>query len=248
MGKLDGKVAIVTGGSMGMGAATARRFIEEGAKVVITAKSSVEQGNALAEELGPNCMFIQQDVTSEADWQNVVKTTEETFGPVSVLFNNAGMCKLAPIETMLLDDYMHEVMTDQVSVFLGMKSVIGSMRKAGGGAIINNASEAALAGYPTAVAYCSAKSAIRAMSKVAAIEFAPDNVRVNTIFPGAIQTRMLGQGDNDEINEASIQASLLKRIADPSEVANLVLFLAVDATYSTGSEFIIDGGLYCQGN
>lgn len=186
MGKLDGKVAIITGAAQGMGASHAQRFIEEGAKVVITDLNE-GGGRRLADELGENALFLQHDVTSPADWRRVVHEAEETFGPVTVLVNNAGV--LGPIsETVEFaeEEYLKVCAINQHSQFYGMKAVIPSMRRAGGGAIVNISSTAGLVsivGAPN-IAYVGSKFASRGMTKHAAVQYGPDNIRVNSVHPG----------------------------------------------------------------
>ncbi|MFF2480333.1 SDR family NAD(P)-dependent oxidoreductase [Paenibacillus sp. NPDC058071] len=241
MGKLTGKVAIVTGGSRGQGAAHVRAFIEEGAKVAFT-DILVEQGEALAKELGANALFIQQDVSNPADWERVVEATESAFGPVNVLVNNAGVAFLKEIRDTTVEEFQRVVNINQVSVFLGMKAVLPSMERAGSGSIINVSSAAGDKGIPGNVAYGGTKYAIRGMSRVAALEFVPYNIRVNTIMPGVIQTPMVGDPDPDRV--ANIVAGIpMKRLASPEEVSKLAVFLASDdSSYSTGADFVVDGG------
>ncbi|HLQ83821.1 MAG TPA: glucose 1-dehydrogenase [Pseudogracilibacillus sp.] len=244
MARLDGKVTIITGSAQGMGEAHARKFIDEGAKVVITDLNE-EKGQALADELGENAMFVKQNVTSEEDWKNVIEETEKKFGPVNVLVNNAGITMSKSIEETTLDDYNKIVQINQVSVFLGMRAVMPSMRKAGNGSIINISSMNGLVGG--AIGYTDTKFAVRGMTKAAAMEFSPQGVRVNSVHPGVIETPMIMQEDVKEQVEAFAKTIPMKRIAKVEEVSNLVLFLASDdSSYSTGSEFVIDGGLTAQ--
>jgi len=244
MPRLAGKVAIITGAAQGMGAAHARLFIEEGAKVVIT-DLNTEKGSALAEELGENAFFIEQDVTSEDDWKNVIAETEKKFGPVDVLVNNAGITMSNSIEETTLDAYNRIVQINQVSVFLGIKFIGASMRKAGGGSIINISSMNGLVGG--AIGYTDTKFAVRGMTKAAALEYSPQGIRVNSVHPGVIETPMIMQEDVREQVEAFARTIPMKRIAKVEEVSNLVLFLASDdSSYSTGSEFVVDGGLTAQ--
>ena len=189
MGRVNGKVAIVTGAARGMGAAHARRLVEEGAKVMLTDVLD-EEGKSVAQALGPNAQFLHHDVTSESEWQDIVSQTEKVFGPVSVLVNNAGTIGYGPIESMKESDYRRVVEVNQISVFLGMKSIIPSMKKAGTGSIINISSTAGLAGAAHALAYTASKFAVRGMTKTGAIELAQYNIRVNSIHPGMIETPM----------------------------------------------------------
>jgi 3alpha(or 20beta)-hydroxysteroid dehydrogenase len=245
-GRLAGKVAIITGGARGMGAAHARKFILEGAKVIIT-DILEKEGLALAKELGENVKFIKHDVTKQLDWQQVVSTAETTFGPVNILVNNAGISLTKMIGKTSEDEYKKVVGINQVSVFLGMKEVFSSMRKAKGGSIVNISSLAGLVGYPGSMAYVASKFAVTGMTKVAALEYGEYGIRVNSVHPGLIITPMTGGKDFAETASSVTQTIPLKRAAQPEEVTNLVLFLASDeASYSTGAEFIIDGGLHAQ--
>ena len=247
MARVQGKVAIVTGGARGQGASHARLLVKEGAKVVITDVLEAE-GKTLAAELGDNAVFVKHDVTSTSDWEMVVKLAEEKFGPVTVLVNNAGISgDPTPLEDTSIDAYKRIVAINQDGVFYGMKYVIPSMKKAGKGSIVNISSISGLVGNPGAVGYNASKFAVRGMTKSAALELGPFGIRVNSIHPGLIETPMIRQGSvKDSIDELAV-AVPMKRIADASEVSNLVLFLASDeSSYSTGSEFVIDGGLTAQ--
>ena len=241
MARLEGKVAIITGAARGMGAAHARRFVAEGAKVVLT-DSNVEEGTALANELGENALFVEQNVTSADEWTNVVAQAEKAFGPVNVLVNNAGISVSKSLLQMTEEEYRRIVDINQVSVFLGLKTVVPSMQKAGGGSIVNISSINGIVGG--AVGYTDTKFAVRGMTKAAAIECSHYGIRVNSVHPGVIETPMVTQGDAVEAIKEFAKHIPLKRMAQPEEVTNLVLFLASDeSSYSTGSEFIVDGGL-----
>ncbi|WP_332646587.1 glucose 1-dehydrogenase [Lysinibacillus sp. 54212] len=241
MARLEGKVAIITGAARGMGASHARRFIAEGAKVVLT-DLNAEEGTALANELGENALFVKQNVTNAEDWANVVAEAEKAFGPVNVLVNNAGITMAKSILQTTEEEYRRIVDINQISVFLGLKSVIPSMQKAGGGSIVNISSINGIVGG--AVGYTDTKFAVRGMTKAAAMECSHYGIRVNSVHPGVIETPMVTQGDvADQIKEFAKHIPL-KRVAKPEEVSNLVLFLASDeSSYSTGSEFIVDGGI-----
>lgn len=246
MGRLKGKVAIVTGAARGQGASHVRKFVEEGAKVVFT-DILVEQGEALAEELGANVKFIKHDVSSEADWRNVVEETEKIFGPINILVNNAGVFITGMIADLSLEGYMKVININQVSVFLGTKAVLPSMNKTKNGSIINISSTNGLVSGPGTIAYTASKFAIRGMTKAAALELAPNGIRVNSIHPGAIATPMIVQEDNKEAVKEFGKMIPLGRVGTSEEVSNLVLFLASEeSSYSTGSEFIIDGGITAQ--
>ncbi|MGM9945774.1 MAG: glucose 1-dehydrogenase [Lysinibacillus sp.] len=241
MARLEGKVAIITGAARGMGAAHARRFVAEGAKVVLT-DLNVEEGTALASELGENALFVKQNVTSADDWENVVAEAEKAFGPVNVLVNNAGISMSKSFLQMTEEEYRRIVDINQVSVFLGLKTVVPSMQKAGGGSIVNISSINGIVGG--SVGYTDTKFAVRGMAKAAAMECSHYGIRVNSVHPGVIETPMVTQGDAVEAIKEFAKHIPLKRMAQPEEVTNLVLFLASDeSSYSTGSEFIVDGGL-----
>lgn len=244
MGRVSGKIAIVTGGARGMGAAFAKRLIDEGARVMLTDVLEAE-GMAMAASLGDNARFVKHDVSSEAQWRQAVAATETAFGPVSVLVNNAGTSFGGMIETMEETAFRRVIDINQVSVFLGIKSVIPSMRRAGGGSIINISSIAGIVGNPGVLPYTASKFAVRGMTKSAAIEFAPHNIRVNSVHPGIIVTPMTSGGELPlDLVAAGTPA---KRAGQPVEVANVVLMLASDESrFSTGAEFVVDGGLTCQ--
>ncbi|MBB5881976.1 3alpha(or 20beta)-hydroxysteroid dehydrogenase [Xanthomonas arboricola] len=248
MGRLQGKVAIVTGAAQGMGASHVRNFVEEGAHVVFT-DINAEGGRALAFELGKRVRFVQQDVTSWDAWQNVVAEAEAAFGNVTILVNNAGI--LGPIAKTVdisEEDFLKVCAINQNAVYLGMKAVIPSMLKAKVGSIVNISSIAGMAanyGFPS-LAYVGSKFAVRGMSKATAIEYGADNIRVNSVHPGFIQTPMMVEGTDENGGDAVAQIPL-GRIAKASEVSNLVLFLASDeSSYITGHEHVVDGGLLAQ--
>jgi len=244
MSRLAGKVAIITGSAQGMGAAHAKLFVENGAKVVLTDLNE-EKGNAFAAELGENAIFVKQNVTSEEDWATVIAKAEEAFGPVNVLVNNAGITMAKNMLEVTLEEYKRIVDINQVSVFLGMKSVASSMAKAGGGSIVNISSMNGLVGG--AIGYTDTKFAVRGMTKAAALNLAPMGIRVNSVHPGVIATPMVVQEDTKAAVEEFSKHIPLKRVAQSEEVSKMVLFLASDdSSYSTGSEFVIDGGLTAQ--
>lgn len=241
MARLEEKIIIITGAAQGMGESHARRFVAEGAKVVITDLNE-EKGKLLASELGENALFIKQDVTNAEEWTAVVTKTEETFGPVDVLVNNAGITMAKSLLETTEEDYRRIVEINQVSVFLGMKTVVPSMQKAGGGSIVNISSMNGIVGG--AVGYTDTKFAVRGLTKAASRECANYGIRVNSVHPGVIATPMVVQEDTKAAVEAFAKHIPLKRVAQSEEVTNLVLYLASDeSSYSTGSEFIVDGGL-----
>ena len=248
MGRLDGKIAIVSGAARGQGEAEARLFVEEGARVILGDVLD-EQGQRVADELGDAARYVHLDVTSEADWSVAVKETESAWGNVNVLVNNAGILKFAPLAEMSLDDYLAVIDVNQVGCFLGMRAVAPSMERAGGGSIVNISSINGLVGYPGTMGYTASKFAIRGMTKAAAIELGPLGIRVNSIHPGAVDTEMVRPAGMEGLPDAEEQAALfaaypLRRGAQPIEMARLALFLASDrSSYSTGAEFVADGGM-----
>ena len=241
MGKLDGKVAIITGGARGMGESHVRKFVSEGAKVVLTDLNE-EGGLALAKELGENVKFVKQDVTKAEDWARVIEETEKYFGPVHILVNNAGISMNKTIFDITEAEYRKILEINQVSVFLGIKAVVPSMQKTGNGSIVNISSINGLVGG--AIGYTDTKFAVRGLTKAAALQLAGVGIRVNSVHPGVIETPMVTQGDAVEAIKEFAKHIPLKRVAQSEEVSNLVVYLASDeASYSTGSEFVIDGGL-----
>lgn len=245
MGRVNGKVAIVTGAARGMGAAHARRLVEEGAKVLLTDILDRE-GETVARALGANARYLHHDVSREEDWKHVVAEAEAAFGPVSVLVNNAAIyTALVPIEQVEFADFRRVIEVNLYSVFLGMKAVIPSMRRAGGGSIINISSAAGLIGAPCHAAYGASKFAVRGITKSAAIDVSGDGIRVNSVHPGFIQTPMIAGAVPTENNAEFIKGtSPLGRIAKPEEISNLVLYLASNESgFSTGAEFVADGGM-----
>lgn len=248
MGRLTGKVAIVTGSAQGMGEAHARMFVKEGAKVIMT-DINAKKGGVIAAELGANALFIKHDVTKLEDWKAVVKQGEAKFGTINVLINNAGVLgPIGGIIDMSEKDFDTVCSINQTGVFLGMKAVIPSMLKAGVGSIVNVSSIAGLLviiGTPNP-AYVASKFAVRGMTKFAAVEFGPKNIRCNSVHPGYIKTPMMVEATSDDGGGAA-DAIPLRRMADASEVASLMVFLASDeSSFLTGTEQVIDGGMILQ--
>jgi NAD(P)-dependent dehydrogenase (short-subunit alcohol dehydrogenase family) len=248
MGRLDNKVAIITGGANGIGLTTAKRFASEGAKVAGTDVNDA-QSDEVVKEIGHGAIFVKHDVSKEEDWQNVFKTVIEKFGGVDVVFNNAGIAAFNDAEHVTLDEW-HKVMAiDLDGEMLGVKYGILNM-KDHGGSIINMSSIEGLIGYPNLFAFTAAKGAVRMMTKSAALYCAKQKygIRVNSIHPGPIHKPEL---DNDPKEQKLIGAHLaslpLGRFGEKDEVAGLALYLASDeSTFSTGSEFVIDGGYTAQ--
>jgi 3alpha(or 20beta)-hydroxysteroid dehydrogenase len=245
MNRLTGKTAIITGASQGMGEAHARAFVAEGAKVVLTDLNE-KSGNALAAQLGPNALFVKQDVSRAADWHSVMQQAEKRFGAVNVLVNNAGILgPLAPTINLAEADFLSVCAVNQTGVFLGMQSVLPGMIKAGGGSIVNISSIAglvAIVGSPN-LAYVASKFAVRGMTKQVAVEYGRQKIRVNSVHPGYILTPMMIAA-TDENGGGAADSIPLARMAKPSEVASLVVFLASDeSSFMTGTEHVIDGGM-----
>jgi 3alpha(or 20beta)-hydroxysteroid dehydrogenase len=246
MGRLDGKVTVITGAARGQGEAEARLFAGEGALVMLGDVLD-DEGEVVAKELGERAAYLHHDVTSEADWDAIVNATLARFGRVDVLVNNAGVFRMCGMTVTSLEEYMRIVTINQVGTFLGMKAVATAMIGQGSGSIVNISSIAGLGGSAGTVAYTASKFAVRGMTKVAAIELAPFGVRVNSVHPGFIDTPMLrddvGMSD-PALRQAAGERVPNGRLAAAEDVAKLVLYLASDdSAYSTGSEFVVDGGL-----
>jgi 3alpha(or 20beta)-hydroxysteroid dehydrogenase len=247
MGRLDGKVALVTGGARGMGAAHVRRLVAEGARVVL-GDVLEEEGAQVAAELGDAARFVPMDVTRPGDWQAAVDTATTAFGGLGVLVNNAGILRYSRIEEMAVEDFTRIIEVNLVGQWLGVKSVIGPMKEAGGGSIINISSTEGFIGATGLSAYSASKFGVRGVTKVAARELGEYGIRVNSIHPGAILTPMITDPDlvtaKADSADAFLRALPLGRMGDIEEVPGLVVFLASDeAGYCTGSEFLVDGGM-----
>ena len=248
--RLEGRTAIITGGASGIGAATVRRFVDEGARVTIADRDE-EQGEALAAELGDATRFVSTDVSVEQDIAEMVAHTIDEFGQVDCLFNNAGFGgALGSIADISVDDYDLTFDVLVKSVFLGMKHVATHMMERGSGSIINTASIAGIrAGYGP-ILYSTAKAAVVTMSQNAAMEFGTAGVRVNAICPGAVATPLLAgnpKASADDINRAGQgfeSMTPIGHVADPSELASAALFLASDdSSFVTGQALVVDGGV-----
>lgn len=247
MGRLDGKVALITGGARGMGKSHARHFVAEGAQVVISDVLD-DNGSFVAEKLGADvCRFVHHDVTSEEDWSAAVAATLSAFGRLDVLVNNAGVLVHAPIAEMSLDQFRQVVDVNLVGCWLGVRQVIAPMTEAGGGSIINISSIEGLTGAAGLSAYSASKFGIRGITKAAAQELGKFGIRVNSVHPGGVITAMAiaaGQSFANVDAEAFVKAMPIPRFAEPIEISRLVAFLASDeSSYSTGSEFTADGGI-----
>ena len=240
-GRITGKVALITGAARGMGAAHARRFIAEGASVVLGDILDAE-GSALAAELGPDARYIRLDVTKPDDWAAAVALCVADFGGLHVLVNNAGIFGGAAIVDHPLDLWQRMIEINLTGVFLGIRAATTALVASGSGSIINISSVAGLRGAPGGSAYVASKFGVRGLTKAVAAELAPFGVRCNSVHPGIIDTPM-AEGLNTQGYDYP-----LGRMARSEEVTNLVLYLASDeASYSTGSEFIVDGGLTMGG-
>ena len=247
MGKLDGKVALISGGSRGQGEAQARLFAEEGASVALADVLDAEGGlvaNSI-NDTGGDAGYFHLDVSEQSQWAATVDAVVERFGRLDILINNAGIVRSSLIEDSTLQEYLEVIRINQVGVWLGMRAAIKPMKEAGGGCIINTSSTAGLEGYPGLSAYVSSKFAVRGMTKVGAVELGQYGIRVNSVHPGPIDTPMIRDPQlarGGEPTEARMNIPI-PRVGDVEEVAKMMLFIAADATYSTGAEFVIDGGL-----
>lgn len=248
MGRIEGKNAIVTGGARGIGAATVRRFVEEGARVVI-ADLLEREGQALADELGPAAGFHRLDVADAQAWRSCVAYGVERFGAIDILVNNAGVCLVGAITDLDPLLFQRSLEVNLLGSFLGLQAVGAGMIARGQGAIINVSSAEGLHGTNGMAAYGSSKWGLRGLTKVAALEFGHRGVRVNSIHPGAVDTPMA----NSDAIPRDILARVfsrqpIQRIGRPEEIADLILFLASDeASYVCGAEIAVDGGMTAGG-
>ena len=237
MGRVDDKVALISGGARGMGAADARMLVAEGAKVVIGDILDAE-GTALAEELGASARYVHLDVTSAEDWKAAVDTALEAFGKLNVLVNNAGIVQLAPLKTLDVERWQKVLDVNLTGPLLGTKAVIDPMVAAGGGSIINVSSIEGMRGAAWVHSYVASKWGLRGLTKSTALELASEKIRVNSIHPGFIRTPMTKHLPDDMVTAP------MGRAGTPDEVAAFVVFLASDeSSFSTGSEYVVDGGL-----
>jgi 3alpha(or 20beta)-hydroxysteroid dehydrogenase len=242
MGRLDGKVAIITGAARGQGEAEARRFVAEGAKVLLTDVLD-EEGEEVAADLGDAAAYRHLDVTSEDDWLAAVADAEARSGLVTVLVNNAGILDFGEIEKQDVERFRKVLDVNLTGTMLGMKSVIPSMKRAGGGSIINISSNSGIWGIPMAGAYSASKWAVRGLSKTGALELGKHGIRVNSVHPGGVDTPMVAGPGQDPNRSPWAKKLPLGRFGRPEEIAAVVTFLASDeAAYVTGAEWSVDGG------
>lgn len=235
-GRLDGKVALVSGAARGMGAAHARAMVDQGAKVVL-GDILDEEGRAVAKGLGEDAAYVHLDVTVPEDWEAAVETAVQRFGKLDVLVNNAGIANFGPIDEYTHEDWHKIIEINLTGVFNGIKAAVPALKEAGGGSIVNISSTAGIQGYPELPGYTAAKFGVRGLTKAVALDLGKHDIRVNSVHPGVIRTPM-----TEEIPEDTTHVAL-DRTADPSEVADLVVFLASDeSSFSTGAEFKADGG------
>jgi NAD(P)-dependent dehydrogenase (short-subunit alcohol dehydrogenase family) len=242
--RLKDKVALISGGGRGIGAAVARLFAQEGAAVVLGQRTEAE-GRATAESIryqGGRAVYVRLDVTREEDWQSAVGTAVATFGRLDVLVNDASANNAKGVEDLSRQEWDQVVAVNQAGVWLGMKAAVPALRRGGGGSIVNVASVSALTGSASMFAYQASKGAVRAMSRGAAIQYASEGIRVNAVFPGPVVATMV-EGTDPELARRTGADVPLGRNARPEEIARGVLFLASDeASYVTGAELVIDGG------
>jgi NAD(P)-dependent dehydrogenase (short-subunit alcohol dehydrogenase family) len=246
MERLAGRVALVTGAASGIGLATAERLASEGAAVVV---SDVQDGpgEAVAERIrgdGAQAVFQHHDVTEASSWQDTVDRALTEYGRLDILVNNAGIGDIATIEATGIDDWERTIAVDQTGVFLGMKTAAAALKASGHGSIVNISSIfGASGGFGTSPAYHAAKGAVRILTKNAALHWAQEGVRVNSVHPGFIDTPMLKAAKGTEFESGMIAFTPMGRLGRPEEVAACVAFLAGDdASFITGSELYVDGG------
>lgn len=239
--RLRGKVALISGAARGQGEAEARLFVAEGARVVL-GDVRHELGEKVAASLGEAARYVPLDVAKEDHWQRAVALAEAEFGRLDILVNNAGIVgDLGPADLCTLESYQRTIAVNQIGPFLGMKTAIPALRRAGGGSIVNVCSVAGLYGIPGLVAYCASKWALRGMTKAVALEVGKDNIRVNALHPGSVETPMMGADTNRAV---LTRGQAIERVAQPEEMASAALFLASDeSAFITGADLAADAGL-----
>jgi len=245
MGKLQNKVAVITGGASGIGAATARLFVSEGAKVVLVDLNE-EKGKAFQAELKTNnaeAIFVKANITSEEDVQAIFKQTIEAFGKVDIVFNNAGIGRVHPSHTLEYAEWRNTVNVDLDGVFLVAREAIREMLKSGGGSIVNTASMYGWVGSPGSAAYNAAKGGVINLTRSLALEYAEQNIRVNSLCPGFIDTPIIPE----ESKQILATMTPMKRLGQSEEMAKAVLFMASDdSSFMTGNSLTVDGGYTAQ--
>lgn len=246
MRRLEGRVALVTGGASGIGKATVYRLAEEGAKVLFTDINDAagEEVALHLKELGHDAMYLHHDVTSQAEWENAVETALTEYGGLDILFNNAGAGGLSPIEETTLEDWNHFIAVDQTSVFLGMKTCAEALKASDHASVVNNSSIFGTSGgFGTSVDYHAAKGAVRTMTKNVALHWAAEGIRVNSVHPGFIATPILDAARGTPFEQTMIDLTPMGRLGRPEEIAGVVAFLASDdSSFMTGAEVYVDGG------
>ena len=250
MKRLQGKTALISGSASGMGAAEARLFAKEGAQVIV---ADVDDAGASAvvkdiKDAGGAAMAVHLDVSDSVNWEKAIAEGQKAFGNINVLVNNAGIALLKPVQDTSEEEWDKIFAINAKGVFLGTKAVLENMKAAGGGAIINISSIYGLVGAPSAAAYQATKGAVRLLTKSTASDYAPFDIRVNSIHPGLIRTAMTEDILADpDAQKAMLGTTIMQRPAEPEEVASAVLFLASDeASFMTGSEMVVDGGYTAQ--
>lgn len=241
MQQFSGECVVVTGAVGGLGDALVRAFAREGASVVIASRHR-DRGETLAREVGNGAVAVELDVTSEQSWSQAVEQTERSIGPVSVLINNAAYLATGGVEGVAIEDWHKVLETNLTGALLGMRAVVPSMRRKGAGSIVSVNSIAGLSGTPGLAAYGASKWALRGLTRTAAMEFARDNIRVNSVHPGIVETPLAYDKDTGK-DLVPVEGFAVPRKATPEEIAGYVVFAASSkAAFSTGCEFIADGG------
>lgn len=248
-GRLNGRAAIVTAGGAGIGAATARRFVQEGASVVVADISGrrAEEVAAGIQASGGRAVSLKMDAADPDGVQATIRLALDTYGRLDILFNNAGIAEIAPLEEYTLEGWNRVLAVTLTSVFLGIKYALPIMRQQGKGAIINTASISGTGGDYGMSSYNAAKAGVINLTRSVALENAPYNIRINCVCPGAIHTRVaqvLGRGQAEEFCRLQAEAHPLGRMGEPEEIASTVAFLASDeASFITGAAIVVDGGV-----
>ena len=242
MRRLDGKVAIVTGGTRGMGEAEVRGLVREGAKVAFCGRDA-NAGRAIQSELDGHGVYVEMDVSVEADWERLVELTLARFGRLTSLVNNAGIPMTSRLEEMTVDDLDACYRVNQRGPLLGMKHVIGPMRRNGGGSIVNIGSVGALKGLRALAGYAGTKSAIIGITRASAVELAADQIRVNVVHPGFFDTALLATGSSGGGRDMGSKYTPMKRTAMPDEIVGTIVYLLSDeSSFVTGTQIVVDGG------